>query len=398
LQTGSVPPTRTIAASASPDAAERGTGGPRRDRLTAIAAVLGIYLVSRALVALVLAFAALVRPDLTFQQTATVWDGGWYVLAAEQGWPASLAGANAGATTAVFFPGYPALVRLLTITTPLSTVGAGVLVSLLCGAVAVCLVWRLTELVASRDVADRAAALLSFSPGAFAFSLLYAEGLMLALSAGCLLALHRQRWLVAGVLAAAATATRPNAVALCLACAAAALPVVWRRRTLVPLVAPLLSPLGVLAFFAFLWRRTGSWTEYFRVQRVGFAERVDGGVHTLTLTHEFLVHPFQSAHVFITGTSFICMVVLSVVLLRSRLPVPLVVYALALVVLVAITYTVGPRPRFLLVAFPLVVALAARLRVRSFAATLGASAVLMTVATLYYVIFYVLADLSVQPP
>jgi hypothetical protein len=378
---------------APPDRRERW-----RSSLAPWLAVLGLYAASRVVLALVLAVAALGRPDLTFRETAVIWDGGWYVLAAEQGWPASLAGANAGATTAVFFPGYPALIRLLTGLTPLGSVEAGVLVSLVAGAVAVCLVWRLVDLLSGREVADRAAALLCFAPGAFVLSLVYAEALMLALAAGCLLALHRQQWLLAGLLAAAATATRPNAAALCLACAAAAVPAAWRGRTLVPLSAVVLSPLGLVAFFAFLWHRTGNPGEYFRVQRDGFAERIDGGVHTLRLTGRFLTEPFADVHVFITGTTFLAMLVLSVLLLRARLPLPLVVYALTVVVLVSITHTVGPRPRFLLVAFPLLVPLAIGLRGRAFAAAVGVSAVLMSASAFYYVTFFVLADLSVQPP
>lgn len=132
-----------------------GRAGRWHRALSLYVGVLALYAASRLVLAIVLALTTLVRPGMRFQDTATVWDGAWYALAADQGWPAYLAGANGGSTTAVFFPGYPAVVRLLTAVTPLGTVSAGLLVSLACGAVGTCLVWRLAAALTGPDVADR---------------------------------------------------------------------------------------------------------------------------------------------------------------------------------------------------------------------------------------------------
>ena len=45
---------------------------------------------------------------------------------------------------------------------------------------------------------------------------------MLPLAAGCILALQRRRWVLAGVLAGIATATEPEALVLVLVCAVSA--------------------------------------------------------------------------------------------------------------------------------------------------------------------------------
>ena len=44
-------------------------------------------------------------------------------------------------------------------------------------------------------------------PGSIVFSMVYAEGLLIPLAAGCILALQRRRWVMAGALAGLATAT-----------------------------------------------------------------------------------------------------------------------------------------------------------------------------------------------
>src|SRR5207244_1786643 len=135
------------------------------------------------------------------------------------------------------------------------------------GLTACLLLWRLVHHLSGPASADRAVALFCFFPGAMILSLPYSEGLMLALAIGCLHALLRRRWVTAGVLAALATATRPNAMALVAACAWAAAVAVWRRREWRALAAPALAPLGLVAFFAYLARHTGDAGAYWRTQR-----------------------------------------------------------------------------------------------------------------------------------
>ena len=59
--------------------------------------------------------------------------------------------------------------------------------------------------------------------------MVYAEGLLLPLAAGCILALQKRRWLLAGSLAAFATATEPEALVLVVVCAVSALLELRRR-------------------------------------------------------------------------------------------------------------------------------------------------------------------------
>src|SRR5207244_3212191 len=118
----------------------------------------------------------------------------------------------------------------------------------LAGLVAVLLLWKLIASLVDRQAADRGVALFCFFPGAIAFSLPYSEPLMLALGIGCLTALLRRQWVLAGILAGLATATRPNALALILPCTWAAGEAIRSRRQWRALIAPAFAPLGTVLF------------------------------------------------------------------------------------------------------------------------------------------------------
>ena len=113
-------------------------------------------------------------------------------------------------------------------------------------------------------------------PGSVVFSMVYAEGMMIPLAAGCILALQRRRWVLAGALAGLATATEPQALVLVLVCAvSAALELRRHRSHLRALLAPALSLVGAVSFAAFLWIWTGSPFASLIAQRDGWSERTD---------------------------------------------------------------------------------------------------------------------------
>ena len=131
---------------------------------------------------------------------------------------------------------------------PGGAVTAALLVNLVLGAVFVWLVGVLTRQLAGPRAAGRAMVLTALFPGSFVLSFAYSEAVLLALAAACLLMLIRHRWVWAGVLAAVATAGRPNAIALVVACGLAALVAIWKDREWKALVAPVLAPIGFVAF------------------------------------------------------------------------------------------------------------------------------------------------------
>ena len=357
--------------------------GAAHQGLLWLARPLGIYLASRTVVVAALGVAAVLHPEWNFGFLLGHWDSSWYRRVAADGYPAVVPtgeGLPANQSTVAFFPLFPLLTRFLAGATGLSVTAAGVLLAAGFGALAAALLWELVRREAGADVADRATALFCFFPAAAVLSLNYAESLLLALAIGCLLALRRQQWLLAGVTAGLATATRPNAVALVACCA-------WeagrrlRRREWRALAAPLLAPAGLLVFFAFLWVRTGDALVWLHVQAAGWDQHVDFGRSTIQGVLDTLRHPGVHLNISVGAASFVFAVVAGVLLVRSRLPSVFVVYSAVVLALAFSSQAVGSRPRFVLTAFPLIVAVARRARGPAFLIVLGSSAVLLAALT-----------------
>jgi hypothetical protein len=120
-----------------------------------------------------------------------------------------------------FFPFYPLMIRLTAL--PLQILGgneiatatlAGVIVSALGALVAMLALFDLTRDHLGEAAALRAAFYLIIFPTGFFLLQVYTEGLFAGLTFGCLAMLKRRQWLLAAVLAAAATLTRAVGLAL----------------------------------------------------------------------------------------------------------------------------------------------------------------------------------------
>lgn len=287
------------------------------------------------------------------------WDAAWYLDVAAHGYPDASAFAS-DPRPAAFYPVLPGLLRSVSALTGLPPVAAGLLVGLMSGLAAVVVVWHLTEELDGPAAADRAAAVMAFSPAAFVFVLPYTEGVAIAAAAGALLAARRDRWWIAGALGALATATRPNTVVLVVALAAAAW--VWGRgRGARPWVAPALSAVGVAAVWLALWVRTGIPTAWLDAERIGWNERLDLGRTTAervwSVVTERSVSLGSTGLIDVTVTAGLLLAVVGLVALwRWRPPLPVLLYGVGALGLAAASSVVGPRPRMVLGAFPLAMA------------------------------------------
>jgi hypothetical protein len=338
-----------------------------------------LYLSSRLVTFTAMAISATVSAEKTLRDTVSSWDSPFYLLVATTGYPNAVpeVGGRAVTSNIAFFPLLPALIRGVSRATGLSPLRAGLLVATVAGLVATILIWMLTVRLVDRAAADRAAALFCFFPGSFVASMVYAEPVMLALALWCILALLSRRWLVAGVAAALATASRPNALALVPCCLWAAAAAIRERRQWRAIVAPLLAPLGMIGFLAFLWARTGQPAAWFRVQHEGWGESFDFGVNTIRRLSSAARHPLGDINELLAALGLVFLVTSAVFLARSRLPPVLLVYAAAIAVLAIGSQTISARPRFVWTAFPLFIALAQRLRGTSYTLVVAVSAALL---------------------
>lgn len=348
----------------------------RRARPLAAAAARPLvwYLASRLLVLLVAAVAVALRPELSARRLVSAWDASYLLNLIRDGYPATvpLQDGHAAASPLAFFPLFPMVARALTVVFHLPPTVAAMAVSLVFGAISTVLFHHLARLLTDDLIADRATLLFCFFPGSAVFSIGYSESLMITLALACLLALLRERWVLAGVAAALATATRPTGLALVAACLWASAVAVHRRRDWRSLAAPLLAPIGGACFFAYLRWHTGEPGVWFRVQREGWHQTFDFGVNTLKVLYNFVLDPFGDARRFESMVLLAFALAAVAVFLVRRWPGPVTVYTLVVVGLSVASTIDIVRPRGLLTAFPLFIGLAAARRA-AWVGTLAAS-------------------------
>lgn len=298
----------------------------------------------------------------TIAQVLTSWDGRWYLAIIRNGYPSSIPPNitySQNEARAAFFPVYPWLARAVDVVLPGGDTFAAIMLNLALGAVAVLLVGLLAKELYGVGVAARAMVLFAVFPGSFVLSFTYSEATLIVLAAACLLFLLREQWWLAGIAAMLGTGTRPNGLALVAACAVASFLAIRRTRAWGSLVAVVLSPLGFIFFQLYVDHTAGERGAWFRVQREAWSEGTSYGATAVSNTAEFFVHPLSSPTDALTALSMIALVAMVWCAWKVRLHPVLASYCAVVVGLMLVTQTVTARPRFLITAFPLIIAVAA---------------------------------------
>lgn len=186
-----------------------------------------------------------------------------------------------------FFPGFPLVLRAVHVVVPDWT-AAGLLVSLVAGAVAMVFLSRLAEL----DGVDggRAVLYLVLSPYAVFLAAGYSEALFLACALPGWLAARQGRWVPAALLVSLATSVRVSGAFL-----AAALLVQWattsRDRAVLPWLA---TPFAVLfVYAAYLHRLTGDWLRWQHAQASSWGRHLTSPLQALQTTWDAATNSAQ---------------------------------------------------------------------------------------------------------
>jgi hypothetical protein len=334
-------------------------------------AALAIYVASR--VAQLAVVSWLVPPNGSpVRSRLMAWDAGWFVRVARDGYPHGYDYDDNGTLVGnglAFFPGYPALIRLVHLV-GVDWDNAALAVSWLAGGVAAVLLCALGAALYDQRAGLVLTALFCTQPMSVVLSMGYSEGLFVALVAGALLAAYRRAWLTAGVLGVAAGLTRPTGAALALALALAAAMQLRegagaRWRAVAGAVAALAS---VPAYLIWVGLRVGAPGAWFDIQTAGWGSTFDFG----SVTGDFVATALRSGDGWIqvsVAWLLIAAVVAGVVAASRRIWPPLVGYGLiALVLVIGQGGYYHSKPRLLvpvlLVLVPAAVALA-RARTRT---------------------------------
>jgi hypothetical protein len=351
-------------------------------------------------------------PSHSLFEALSVWDGGWYLNIASHGYQTQLHPVGGWDPTVAFLPLLPLVIKAVSFVTGLKILLAGIFTVVVTGAIASVCVWLLVRRLTDVRTADRATALWCFFPGAITLSLVYSEGLLVILAVVCIFALMRERWLLAGIAALLAGATAAEGLALVLCCAWAAGAALLRqprspdlvasatpverdgrsptttaaryRRPWLALTAPLLAPVGFVAYQAYLWRRTGDITYWYWAEKRFWNGGFNPWNSTLLKVKLAYEHP-GIPDLLIPAIGLFVLVAAAILLWRWKPPAIVTIYAAFAMASVIASGALGARPRFFIAAFPFIVALARPAKGPVFQALLGVSAGCLALLTLLIV-------------
>jgi Mannosyltransferase (PIG-V) len=303
--------------------------------------------------------------DRLFQPFAR-WDGTWYIQIASQGY-------NHKPGSWAFFPLYPWLLHGTADATHGQYVVAGTLLSIAAALAAAALLYLLVEGDYGRRVALWSVAFLAFFPTSIFFQAVYTESLFLLAGLACVLWARRGRWELAGLAGMIAALTRNTGILLLI-------PVVmfygssikWRlRRIDRHALWAMLIPAGLAVYMAYQWAVRGNPLLFNTSQEVWrrhlaspFTSLYHGANDSLILLHRLFLHgSLHPAAVHnLIAFPLLALAVAALVLARKRLRPAYLAYAAAAILLPlcypSVQKPLFSMPRFLLVIFPVFIALA----------------------------------------
>jgi hypothetical protein len=196
-----------------------------------------------------------------------LWDAELFVTIAEHGYDGE-PGTRPDVGLPAFFPGMPLALRAVHFVVP-DWSAAGLIISLVAGAVAMVALAKLAELEGARGWA--AVLALVLFPTAVFLTAGYSEPLFLAFAIPAWLAARQQRWPAAAVLAAGASCVRITGLFL----AVALVVEFWQRRQPVRRAPWLVVPfLPLVAYSYYHFTRTGDWLAWKRAQEAGWGREL----------------------------------------------------------------------------------------------------------------------------
>ncbi len=300
--------------------------------------------------------------------TLHAWDGNWYLRIAATGYSALSAGVDANGhvavnTTMAFFPGYPALITVLSSLTHLPPVAAGLLISAAAGIACAYGIDRLCRLLDYPQWTGLVGvALFAALPMSVTLSMVYTEALFTALAVWALVGVLRRDWLLAASCCGPAGLVRPTAAVLIAVVCVALLVSVLRRQTHpLALLYALPAASGLVGYYAFVVSRTDSLGGWFELQKAGWGTAFDFGRDSGRFVWQVLTSdaPLMETANVLAMFGAIALVVIAV---RHRLSWPLAAYGIGVVAMTigssGVTYS---KLRLLVPAVTLLIPVAAGL-------------------------------------
>jgi hypothetical protein len=212
-----------------------------------------------------------------------VWDGGWFIRVAVEGYPRTYSYDAAGGMVGnglAFFPLYPWLIRALH-WVGMDAGWAALSISWVAAGVAAVLLYRFGLALHGERLGYALVVLFCAQPMSVVLSMGYSEALFSALVIGALYAAYRNAFLAAGVLGLLAGLCRPTGLAVALAVVVAAAIALhrgaagWRAS-----VGAAVALAGVPSYLLWVGNRVGDLNAWFTIQTAGWGTTFDWGSST----------------------------------------------------------------------------------------------------------------------
>lgn len=267
-----------------------------------------------------------------------IWDGGWFINVATEGYPDGYtydAGGTRVGNGFAFFPLFPGLIRGINLL-GVPPEAASLTVASLSGIAAGVGVYLLGTALWDREVGYVLTVLVCAQPMSVVLTMGYSEPLFLALVALTLLAAHQRAWWAAGLAGVAAALTRPTGMAVALALAVAVL-MAWRtsnrRQRVAGAAAASLALLTGPAYLAWVGWRVGEWDAWFKVQTAGWGSTFDFGASVIQFLVDTL-HGGSGVVEMLTVWLIIAAVAWMVIACTQRIWPPVLVFGMIALILV----------------------------------------------------------------
>ena len=297
-------------------------------------------------------------------------DGVHYLTIAKMGYAAQF--------TQAFFPIYPLLLRFIASILPNSSlIVLGITLSFMSFVFAIHFLYKLLRLDYPKNQVLKSIGILLCFPTSFYFAAVYTESLFFLLVVFALWFSRNKKWWFSGLLAALASGTRLTGIFLFPA-------LLWewwlankkkdsiQSFSLLPTVkiilkSPILytAPLGLFLYMLYLHVKFGDWLYFWHAQSAFGAQRISEGIilPLQVIWRYFKIittvsYTQQNFHVAVTELiSFCFAVVLLIVSHQKKVRMSYLIFSWFVILIPSLTGTLSSLPRYILLAFPIVIIL-----------------------------------------
>jgi hypothetical protein len=294
--------------------------------------------------------------DYVYGNVWANFDGVYYLYIAKSGYTVD----NAG-----FFPLYPLLIRIFSVGEGSIQFFVGSVLSSVFLLLGILMLFKLIQIDFDKKIAFIAVAVMFVFPTSFFFVAIYSESLFLLLTLSSFYFARKKNWILASLLASLLTATRIVGIALIPALVYEFIRsegAIFKRKAL----GFLLSPLGILFYMYFNFKELGNAFQFVTAQGALHNERsVDQIVlFPQTIFRYFNILTSLSPSVYewwialLELSAFTLALILIYIAWKKKVRFSYLIFSVIALLIPASTGTFSGLPRYVLILFPIFIALA----------------------------------------